>query len=140
MHCHCVCDVGASACCCTSLHLPFSFHCFPHVAVVLPAPLPVPTIGLTYCPSDPVPSSLHQNMLPFMLVTPSNALNPWCPLESFPFGFKCPLAVPVLKKKTPLDLPILHKLFKTLLWYFFCQHFYSISRRVGVTKGKSISQ
>lgn len=36
----------------------------------LPPPLPLTTVGLTYCPSDPVPSSLHQNMLPFMLVTP----------------------------------------------------------------------
>lgn len=92
-----VCDVGASAWCYTSLHLPFSFHCFPHVPVVPTAP-PVTTIGLTYCPSDPVPSSLHQNMLPFMLVTPSNTLNLLCPLEFFPFGFKCPLAVPMLKK------------------------------------------
>lgn len=61
-------------------------------------PPPITTIGLTYCPSDPVPSSLHQNMLPFMLVTPSNTLNLLCPLEFFPFGFKCPLAVPMLKK------------------------------------------
>jgi len=43
-------------------------------------------------------------------------------------------------EKTPLDLPILHKLFKTVLWYLFCQHFYNISRLVGVTKGKNISQ
>lgn len=55
----------------------FQQHCQP----------PATTIGLTYCPSAPVPSSLHQNMVPFMLVTLSNTLNPLCPLEFFSVWF-----------------------------------------------------